>query len=195
MEALKFDRLYTYRDYVTWDDKNRYELIDGVVYMMSSPSRLHQKILTELLRQLSNFLVGKSCEVYPAPFDVRLHGNGDKETTVVQPDIVVVCETTKLDDKGCNGAPDMVIEILSPSNAKHDTIRKFSKYLEAGVKEYWVVDPERQTVFVHILENGKYVVNGYEEPAVIDVTVLEGCQLNLNVVYNLPNLGVRGEIN
>ena len=112
--ARKYDRdkRYTYADYESWDDENRYELIDGVVYMMSAPSIEHQGILVELSRQLANFLVGKPCRVFVAPCDVCISGLGDEDDSVVQPDIFVVCDESKLDKKYCNGAPDMVIEIL-----------------------------------------------------------------------------------
>ena len=184
MEALKSDQIYTYKDYVTWDDGNRYELIDGAVYMMPTPLRIHQSILGKLLIQIAVFLTGKPCEIYPAPFDVRLHGMGDADTNVVQPDIVVVCDRSKLDDKGCNGAPDMVVEILSPSNSKHDTVLKFNKYLQAGVREYWIIDPTQQSLLVHILDNGKYTTYAYEETAEVYVSVLEGCKINLKDVFD-----------
>jgi Uma2 family endonuclease len=133
MEPLKKDARYTYADYQTWNDGVRYELIDGVVYMMSpAPNRAHQELSGELFNQFYNYLKGKKCKVYAAPFDVRL-SDKEHEKTVLQPDITVVCDPSKLDKKGCKGAPDMVVEILSPSNAERDTTLKLRKYLQAGV--------------------------------------------------------------
>lgn len=173
---------YTYADYLTWDDGNRYELIDGEVYMMSAPSSTHQRISVELATQLRVYLRGKRCEVFPAPFDVRL--DADSDDTVVQPDISVICDPTKVDERGCKGAPDMVIEILSPSTASHDQVLKFNKYLEVGVREYWMVYPDMRTVQVNLLIDGRYVIQGYyDERATISVNVLENCQINLADVF------------
>ena len=185
-EAIrKYDpkKPYTYADYASWGDDLRCELIDGEIVVMDAPSFDHQSVLMELSRQLANFLVGKKCVVLPAPFDVCLNSLGDEDTTVVQPDIVVICDDSLLDKKRCNGAPDMVIEILSPSTASHDRIKKLNKYLEAGVREYWIVDPEFKTVNVHILENGKYILYTYESNETISVHVLKGCEILLQYVF------------
>jgi Uma2 family endonuclease len=178
--ALKDDRLYTCEEIDSWDDDNRYELIDGELYMMAPPTRIHQKISGELFRQLSNFLLGKPCEVYPAPFGVKLNKNNK---TRVEPDITVVCDKKKLDDAGCNGAPDLIIEILSPSNHRHDRMTKFNKYLQAGVREYWIVDPKEKIVTVNILEKGKYYNKNYDNIDTIPVSVLEGCEIDLKGVF------------
>ena len=184
MEALRKESRYTYADYSKWDDDARYELIDGVSYLMSpAPSRTHQELLTNIFGQLYNFLKDKPCKVYPAPFDVRLNAAGDDDDTVVQPDIVVICDKSKLDDKGCNGAPDMVIEILSPSSAARDRVLKFNRYLQAGVREYWIVEPAGRTVIIHRLESGKYVTNAYSETDAAPVSILEGCVINLADVF------------
>jgi Uma2 family endonuclease len=151
--------------------------------MMSAPLRKHQGISGQLFKQLIIFLTGHPCKVYYAPFDVRLFGRGDNDDTVVQPDITVVCDKSKLDEKGCNGAPDMIIEILSPSTLRHDTVRKFNKYLQAGVREYWIVDPESKTVSVHILENGQYATKEYADTDTISVYILKGCQINIQDVF------------
>ena len=177
------DKRYTYADYESWDDGNRYELIDGVAYMMSAPSTAHQSILMELSRQLANFLKGKPCRVFTAPYDVCLSGLGDDDDTVVQPDILVVCVEAKIDKKRCNGAPDFVIEILSPSTIKHDLFTKLMRYQKAGVHEYWIVDPDEKAVKVHVLENGRYVINSYESNYAIAVTVLDGCSIVLSEVF------------
>ncbi len=150
--ATKRDARYTYADYLTWSDDERWELIDGVAYNMTpAPSRKHQKISGDLFRQLSTHLLGKKCEVYDAPFDVRLPATGESDestSTVVQPDIVVVCDPTKLDDRGCKGAPDLVIEIISPDSVARDMKEKFRLYERAGVLEYWVVYPAEKMVMV-----------------------------------------------
>ena len=153
MAKLSENELFTYADYLTWPDGERWELIDGEAYMMSpAPSRKHQEISIELASQFHVFLKGKPCRVYDAPFDVRLPQHADQPDdeieTVVQPDIVVVCDRSKLDDKGCKGAPDLVIEILSPSTSKMDMQNKFFLYQRVGVKEYWLVHPFDKTVMV-----------------------------------------------
>lgn len=173
------ERKYTYDDYRGWDDGQRYELIDGEAYMMSpAPSRAHQWVSVSLVSQLYSYLKGKSCEVYSAPFDVRLDDN-----TVVQPDISVICDPGKLDERGCNGAPDMIVEILSPSSASHDQVVKFGKYRQAGVREYWMVNLEARTVQVYLLRDGEYISRGYDEVAVVPVEVLEDCQIDLAEVF------------
>jgi Uma2 family endonuclease len=150
--ALKLEERFTYGDYLTWDDGERWELIDGVPYNMSpAPVRRHQGILMDLSRQFATYLLDKPCKAYHAPFDVRLPegDEADEETfTVVQPDLVVVCDPDKLDDKGCRGAPDLVVEILSPSTSGKDMKQKFNLYEQRGVREYWIVDPSGGTVMV-----------------------------------------------
>jgi Uma2 family endonuclease len=175
---------YTYADLLEWDENVRAEIIEGDLYMMATPARVHQRILMELAYQLRDFLPGKPCEVYPAPFGVRLFPQDDQsDDTVVEPDIVVVCDPSKLDDRGCNGAPDLVVEILSPSTAGYDRVVKFRKYLEAGVREYWIVSPEEKTVQAHILENGRYITRTYAETGEAPVTVLPGCIIALPLVF------------
>ena len=175
---------YTYADYASWDDENRYELIDGQAYLMSAPSMAHQKISGALHNQLYNFLKGKPCEVFYAPFDVCLFGLGDYDYTVVQPDLLVICDMSKLDDRRCNGAPDMAIEILSPSNRRHDTVLKFNKYLQAGVREYWIVDPEAKSVQVHTLVGGGYTTTTFDENQAAPVHVIDGLWIDLKEVFN-----------
>jgi len=183
----KYDenKRYTYADYVSWDDDNRYELIDGVVYLMSAPTFEHQGISGELYRQLANFLKGKACKVFIAPCDVCLTGLGDEDDTVVQPDILVVCDESKLDGKRCNGAPDMVIEVLSPSTSRRDLFLKLKKYQTAGVREYWIVSPDAKAVNVHILKNGQYVINSYGSTDTVPVFVLDGCNIELAEVFGV----------
>ena len=177
------DKRFTYADYEGWDDENRYELIDGIAYMMAAPTTAHQSILGELHRQFANYLKGKQCRVFLAPYDVCLNGLGDEDYTVVQPDVLVVCDESKIDKKRCNGAPDMTIEILSPSTSKRDLFLKLEKYQLAGVREYWIVDPDAKAVNVHILENGRYVISSYNSNETIAVHVLNGCFITLPDVF------------
>jgi len=182
MSNLAEEKRYTYRDYIKWDGDVRYELIDGTAYAMATPSRLHQKISKKIFRQLDDFLTGKTCEVYYAPLAVRLNFDSFDDV-VVEPDLFVVCDESKFDNRSVKGAPDLIVEILSPHNARHDTVTKFRQYQRAGVKEYWIVDPNAKTVQVHILENGKYTDKVYRDDDVIPVHVLEGCQINLADVF------------
>ena len=114
---------------------------------------------------------------------MRLNGAGSDDDTVVQPDLVVICDRSKIDDKGCNGAPDMVIEILSPSTARHDKLVKFQLYQNAGVREYWIVDPDTKTVQAHVLESGRYFTAAYGDADTAPVYVLDGCTINLTDVF------------
>ena len=155
------DARYSYKDYETWNDTARWEIIDGVPYNMSpSPSRIHQAIMGIIFNKFFNFLEGKKCKVYAAPLDVRLadeEGNEENTGNVVQPDIVVVCDNSKLDNKGVKGAPDLVVEIISPSSASMDYIKKLELYEKNNVKEYWIVHPIDKIVMVYkIGEDGKY---------------------------------------
>jgi len=183
MEAVKTRQRFTYADYAKWETDERFELIDGVPLAMAAPSRKHQGISMELGGQLHSFLKGKPGKVYAAPFDVRLNGAGDDDDTVVQPDLVVICDESKLDDKGCNGVPDLIVEILSPSDQRRDKVLKFNKYLQAGVREYWIVDPAGQTVDVHILEDGRYYTTAYTDTDTAPVHVLNGCGVTLADVF------------
>ena len=182
MKALRDDKRYTYEDYCSWDDGNRYELIDGAVWQMSAPLTGHQIISREILLQLGIFLDGKHCEVFDAPFDVRLDADG-ADDTVVQPDIFVVCDLSKIDRRGLRGAPDLIIEILSPSTAKRDKVVKLNKYLKAGVREYWIVDPDSSTVHAFTLQDGNYVIKAYAETDDAPVAVLEGCVIRLEEIF------------
>ena len=179
---------YTFADVLTWSEDERIELIHGEAFMMAPPSRIHQEISGELFRQLANFLEGKNCRVYPAPFGVRLFeqdGDTPEEVdTLVEPDISVVCDKSKLDEHGCKGAPDLVIEILSPSTRRHDRFVKLALYQSAGVREYWIAEPESQTVQVYTLENGILHPRAfYEREDIAKVHVLEGCFIELGKVF------------
>ena len=182
-EPVLKEKLYTYADYMTWTCEERYELIDGVTYLMSpGPTWMHQSISERISRRIGNFIEGGNCFLFYAPFDVRLNADAGDDT-VVQPDISVVCDRSKLDAHGCVGAPDLIIEILSPSTRRHDLMLKFNVYLRAGVREYWIVDPEYKTVSVHILDNGRYVTNVYGETDHPSVHVLAGCEINLSEIF------------
>ena len=177
-----YDVRYTYSDYMKWDDDKRRELIDGVPYLMAGPNRRHQEISSILNDQFRAFLKGKSYKVYYAPFDVRLNAD-TLDDTVVQPDLVIVCDHSILDDAGCKGVPDMVVEILSPSNPRYDKITKFNRYLQAGIREYWIVDPVGESLAVHILNNDKYITHVYKDKENAPVHVLEGCTIDLAEVF------------
>ncbi|MDR1909868.1 MAG: Uma2 family endonuclease [Spirochaetaceae bacterium] len=191
-------RRYTYADALAWSEELRAEIIDGEIYMMAPPLRAHQEVLRNILVKLANFLEDKPCKVYPAPFGVRLFPEpDDSDDTLVEPDITVVCDESKLDERGCKGAPDLIIEVLSPSNPRHDLLLKFNLYLRAGVREYWVVDPETKTVIVYTLKDGRYGAVSYEaesslpagaassvpEGPVVPVSVLPPCAIDLRQIF------------
>jgi len=180
---LRNDERYTYYDYYNWDDDKRWELIEGAPHLMApAPGASHQRISGNIFKRIGVYLEGKTCQVYYAPFDVRLNAETGDDT-VLQPDIVVVCDSKKITERGCYGAPDMVVEILSPSSVKHDRLVKFKLYQQAGVREYWIVDPESRTVQIHLLENGKFDFKIYGEEDTVNVHVLDDCRISLNQVF------------
>lgn len=158
--AQRDSDLHTYADYLTWPEDRRYELIDGVAYCMApAPSLEHQDFAGEIYFQLRQALRGKPCRAFIAPLDVRLPKAGEADgavDTVVQPDVLVVCQPGKLDRRGVRGAPDLAVEVLSPSTASHDHLRKRRVYERAGVLEYWLVHPVDRIVTVYRLENGEF---------------------------------------
>lgn len=160
INQLDLNGTYSYADYLLWKFKERVELFRGKILKMSpAPSRKHQDVSMNITREFFSLFKDKRCKMYVAPFDVRLPKKNieDKEIfTVVQPDLCIICDRTKLDDKGCVGAPDLIIEILSPGNSKREMKDKYQLYEEAGVREYWIIDPNQESVFINILENGKY---------------------------------------
>jgi Uma2 family endonuclease len=187
--AKKIDQKYTYKHYLAWPDNERWELIDGVAYNMTpAPLRIHQEILMSLANKFYNYLEDKTCKVYVAPFDVRLPLGDVKDEdieSVVQPDIVVVCDLNKLDPKGCRGTPDLIVEILSPHTVQKDMKEKLYLYEKAGVKEYWIVHPIDRIVMVFTLsangEYGKPIVYGDEDS--IQVGIFNECIINLKEVF------------
>ena len=159
---------YTYADYLKWQFDESVELIKGKLYRMSpAPKRKHQDASVNLEFALLKYFEDKACKVYDAPFDVRLPVRNERKPdqlhTVVQPDICVICDLSKLDDDGCLGAPDWIIEITSPQTARNDFSEKFNLYEESGVREYWIVQPKEKAVNVYVLEDGQYaLVDVYE---------------------------------
>lgn len=180
---------YSFADFLAWDENERAEIIGGEIYLMGTPSSRHQEISFEIGRQLGNYLEGKRCRVYPAPYGVRLFeqdgDNPEDVDTVVEPDISVICDRDKIDKTGCKGAPDMVVEILSPSTQRHDRLVKLGLYQRAGVREYWIVSPEEQTVLVMLLDsNGVLQLHEiYDRDSIAKVNVLEGCFIEMSKVF------------
>jgi len=176
MEVLQF-RTYTIDDIYALPEGRRAELMDGQIYMMAPPNRIHQKILTYLLNIIANHITANKgwCEVYPAPFAVFL----DKDDmNYFEPDISVICDKNKLDDKGCNGAPDWIIEITSPSNSLYDYIAKLSKYQKAGVREYWIVNPSRRIITVNSFENPDFAPGTYNFTDKVKVNIYNDFEID-----------------
>lgn len=191
INQLDFNKLYTYADYLTWQFNERVELLKGRIFKMAAPSRQHQKISRVISGELYIFFKNQECEFFSAPFDVRLplpsnRIKDDKVSTVVQPDICVICDLSKLDDRGCNGAPELIIEILSPGNSGKEKREKFDLYESAGVQEYWVVQPKDFFVIRYNLNaEGKYIGSRlYTEEDVIKSKVLEGFELELKQIFD-----------
>lgn len=162
LDQLSFSALYSYADYFRWKFEERVELIRGMLYEMSAPTTVHQLVSGDLFFEIKLFFKGKTCKVFAAPFDVRLpdsrkYTDDELVFTVVQPDICVVCDPAKIDYRGCIGAPDLVVEIVSKGSKKKDREIKFSLYEENDVKEYWLVEPADKTILVYVLRDGKYV--------------------------------------
>ena len=188
MTPLPQEQRYTFADLLSWDDNTRYELYDGQPVALACHSDSHQRVLTALLLQIGNYLEGKRCNIYPAPFDVRLFQNAkdrpEDVSTVVQPDLMVVCDHNKVDRHGVHGAPDLVIEILSDSTRRVDRLTKFNLYQRAGVREYWIVDPDAHTVAVHLLQDGQYgSPDFYAANTIIPVSILDDCMVDLSRVF------------
>ncbi|MGA0558256.1 Uma2 family endonuclease [Larkinella sp. VNQ87] len=190
LDQLDLTRQYTYADYLTWRVQERLELIRGFIWKMSpAPNRRHQEIVSNFHGLIWSHLKGKPCQVFTAPFDVRLPRTdkvtNETITTVVQPDICVICDPAKLDEAGCLGAPDLVIEVLSKGNTKREMKVKFEAYEEAGVREYWVVQPEYDNVLVYTLnEQGRFIgQHPYDESDWITPTIFPDLQIDLHEVF------------
>lgn len=178
-------QITTLEQYEALPENVRAEVFDEQIYYMASPSQSHQTILTELLVSIRSYLrkKGSKCQVFPAPFDVKLC---DRPLTIVQPDLMVVCDKRKLDGKRCNGAPDFIIEIVSPGNPADDYIRKAYYYKNAGVREYWIVDPRRKTVTVHYFE-GNIINVQYAFDSMIKVNIYDNLLINFSEIADLLN--------
>lgn len=186
IRQLDFSRSYTYADYLTWQFRERVELIMGKLFKMSpAPSSQHQHIVSILTSAFFQFLKGTPCAVFPAPFDVVLQ-MGSHADTVVQPDLTVVCDRSKITTQGCMGSPDLVVEVVSESSVKHDLHEKFQVYEQAGVREYWVIHPTDKSLIKFVLNQaGKY------EPSkpltrgdIVVSTTLPGFQMDLNELFS-----------
>ncbi len=180
----------SYADYQQWPDDQRFEIIDGIAYAMNAPFRVHQEVSGELFLQFGNYLKGKPCKVYAAPFDVRLPDRSKLDSrifNVIQPDITIVCDKNKLDDRGCIGAPDMVIEILSPSSLSYDNVKKRSLYEKYGVKEFWLVHPTDRVVHAYHLVNGSYGKPDFFDLSMPAVpTLFPDLKIDLCEVFGVP---------
>ena len=192
LDQLDLNKTYTYADYLTLKFKERVELLSGKLLKMSpAPNVRHQRISSELSYTIQHFLKQKSCELFTAPFDVRLPLPGNKSKsgnvdTVVQPDICVICDESKLDAQGCNGAPELIIEILSPGNSKREMKDKFALYESAGVQEYWIIDPVREHILVYVMdESGKFIgKQPFSAGDQISSEVLTGFVLNTSEILH-----------
>ncbi len=187
--ALDLDKTYTYADYLTWMFDERVELIKGGIFKMSpAPTSWHQTISGNVFHELKLFIKKNPCKVFSAPFDVRLAVNSQKDKdiiTVVQPDICIICDVAKIDEKGCNGAPDLIVEILSPATSKRDVKDKYQLYEENGVKEYWIVHPEEQILEAFILDqNGNYCLDKmYVKGDQLTSSIFEDMLIDLDDVF------------
>ena len=197
IDQLDLSATYTYADYLHWRLQERVELIWGKIFRMSpAPARMHQRVSVLMIRQMALLQLERNtgCEVYHAPFDVRLprepHGTMRPEDlyTVVQPDLCVVCDKSKLDERGCLGAPDWIVEIVSPSTAKKDLNDKFQLYESQGVREYWIVHPQDQSLNAFLLEHGRFQFRGIFGPGQqVPVGIFPGYHVDLNEVFEDEN--------
>lgn len=189
---LDFSKQYSYAEYLSWQFTERIELLKGYISRMAAPNPFHQEVSGELFNYLKNYLdsKGKLCKVFIAPFDVRLYNHAksavaDKEIyTVVQPDLCVICDKSKIDKHGCLGSPDLIIEILSESNLKTDLQVKYALYQENGVGEYWIVFPIEKMIQKFLLVDGKYQTMGfYMETDLISPTLFPDLEIDLQKVF------------
>lgn len=179
-QAAKQEKVYTINDIYALPDGERAELIDGHIYYMAPPNTRHQRLIHFFDREIGNYIQGKhgECEVFPAPFAVFLNGNSDNN--YVEPDISVICDPSKLDERGCHGAPDWVIEVVSPSSKRMDYYTKLFKYRTAGVKEYWIVDDEKNLVTVYDFQNDDG--NDYTFSDKIPVGIYSDLSIDLSMI-------------
>ena len=180
---------YSYADLLSWTEEERYELLEGEPRLMSSQSGAHQGAAADLTAQFRNYLLGKNCVVKPAPYDVMLFASRDDRPedidTVFQPDLTVICDKAKRTLRGCMGAPDLVVEILSPSTSTYDRTAKLDLYEEAGVREYWIIDLEKKRVTVYLSEQGEFKhKQNYIGPKNVPVGILNGLEIDMGLVYD-----------
>ena len=173
---------YTGADYDSWPEDYRCELIDGVLFEMHMPTLEHQAIAGEVYRQLANFLLGRRCKPFVAPFAVRLNFDTDDDT-IFEPDVIVICDPSKVARNGHKGAPDMAVEVLSPSTRKKDKTLKLQKYQQYGIRELWIIDPEAKTVDAYRRVNEKYALTYYDSKETAPVIIFPGCEINLTDVF------------
>lgn len=190
LDQLDLNGTYTYEDYLKWTFEERLELIKGKIFKMSpAPSRKHQEVHRNLFSALDRFLEKKPCKLYSAPFDVRLtprkKDKSGKIYTVVQPDICIICDLEKLDDFGCVGAPDFIIEILSPGNTRKEMKEKYEVYEENGVSEYWIIHPYDGYILKYILgENNKYSLGvHYFDDELVESESLKGLKIKVKDMF------------
>jgi len=187
---FNYEGTYTYADYLQWTIEERLELIKGKIFRMSpGPNRAHQTISQRVNMRLLLSLQGKHCQVYTAPFDVRFtkKSKADKDiTTVLQPDLCVVCDPSRLDDRGCIGAPDIVVEILSPGNNEKELRNKYEVYEEHGVKEYWIIHPDEKTFLRYTLDaSGKYQPSRLMTSGdIVTTPIIPGFSMDLAEVFD-----------
>lgn len=202
INQLDINGVYSYADYLKWQFDERVELLKGRLFKMSpAPNTRHQRISSKLNRLLGNYISKSQCDVFTAPFDVRLSVNEDiniskkyrnktkslpdgKIMTVVQPDICVICDQEILDEKGCVGAPDLVIEILSPGNSRREMKDKFEIYQEAGIPEYWIIDPEHEFIIIYGWYKEKYIGSApyYSGDKIVSKSV-KGFTLDVDYIF------------
>ena len=187
MPALQSQpNLITLEQYEKISENKRIEVFDGIVYDMASPSQIHQALSMQLSTVINNYILRKkgACSVFSAPFDVKL---SDRPLIIVQPDIMIICDKDKLDENRCNGAPDFIIEIISPSNASDDYIRKLYYYQNYGVREYWIVDPKRKIITINYFE-GDVISMQYPFYSTIKVNIYEDLLINFSEIAMLLNI-------
>jgi Uma2 family endonuclease len=190
LSDLDLSKTYSYADYLQWNFEERLELIKGKIFKMTpAPNLFHQELSVIITGELYSYLKGKPCRVFSAPFDVRLSRKSDsteekKIYTVVQPDVCVVCDPTKLDSKGCTGAPDIAVEILSPGNNQKELRNKYEVYEESGVKEYWIISPQDESFLKYTLIEGSYQPSRLMTIGdIITTPILPGFELSLETVF------------
>jgi Uma2 family endonuclease len=189
LSDLDLSKTYSYADYLQWTFEDRLELIKGKIFKMTpAPASVHQRLSWIISGELYNYLKGKTCKAYAAPFDVRLPRKGEHEDkkifTVVQPDVCVICDALKVDARGCTGAPDIVIEILSPGNNQKELQNKYDVYEESGVTEYWIISPQDKTFLKYTLVDSRYQPSKLMTTGdIITTPILPGFELDLNTVF------------